>query len=463
MTTPQVADPSADLTADVVVLGLGVAGESVATQLARAGVDVLGIEAGLVGGECPYWGCIPSKMMLRAAHLLTEAGRVPRFAGQARVSPDWAPVARRIREEATTDWDDTVAVQRYVGEGGRFLRGRGRILGPRHVEVPGTGVVEARRALVITTGTEAAVPPIPGLADTPYWTNREAIETEAVPATLAVLGAGAIGCELGQVFARFGSEVTLLDAADRPIPMEEPAAGRLLADALRADGITLRLGDGVDRVDHVEGRFRVETAGGKVEAERLLIATGRRPRIDAQAWAALGLEGRPGALPVDDRLRVTDGVWAAGDIAGQGGFTHVATYHADIVAREILGREGPAADHRALPRVTFTEPEVGAVGLTEEQARARGLDVAVGSADVAATSRGWIHGAGNAGLIKLVVDRSTDELVGATSAGPAGGEILGALAVAVHGRVPASTLEQMIWAYPTFHRGIQDALRDLRS
>lgn len=183
----------------------------------------------------------------------------------------------------------------------------------------------------------------------------------------------------------------------------------------------------------------------------------------ADDWASLGLTGRAGFLPVDDRLRVSDGVWAVGDITGKGAFTRVATYQDDIVVRDILGREGPPADYRALPRVTFTDPEVGAVGLTEKLARAQGLDVAIGSAQIPSTSRGWIHKAGNSGLIKLIVDAPTDTVVGAVSAGPAGGEVLGALCVAVHARVPVSQLESMIYAYPAFHRGIQDAIRDLRS
>ncbi|GAC1600753.1 MAG: hypothetical protein NVS3B21_28050 [Acidimicrobiales bacterium] len=189
---------NADAQADIVVLGFGVGGEAVAGQLADAGLDVVGIEAELVGGECPYWGCIPSKMMLRAAHMLTEAARIPGIAGASTVEPDWAPVAQRIRLEATDTWDDTVAVDRFLNKGGRFVRGRGRILSPRKVEVPDVGIFEAKRGLVIGSGTTAAIPPIPGLSDVPYWTNREAIETETVPSSLIIIGAGAIGCELGQ-------------------------------------------------------------------------------------------------------------------------------------------------------------------------------------------------------------------------------------------------------------------------
>ena len=449
-------------TADVIVVGLGVGGEAVAGQLADAGIDVIGIEAELVGGECPYWGCIPSKMMLRAAGLIAEARRIPALAGTVDVHPDWAPVARRIREEATDSWNDQVAVDRFVDKGGRFVRGRARIIDPRTVEVPGVGTFTARTGLVIGTGTSASVPPIPGLAGTPYWTNREAIKIETLPVSIIVVGGGAIGCEIAQAYARFGSQVTIIEGADRLVPLEDPEAGALLAEAFAEEGIAVLTGATVSEVAY-DGSFTVTLEGGEtLTAQHLLIATGRRPSMAAADWDALGLRGRPGFLPVDERLRVRDGVWAVGDIAGKGSFTHVATYQADIVVRDILGRSGPAADYRALPRVTFTDPEIGAVGLTEAQAREAGISLAIGTTQVPSTSRGWIHKAGNTGVIKLIVDADTDLLVGTVSAGPTGGEVLSALALAVHARVPLSQFESMIYAYPTFHRGIQDAVRDLR-
>ncbi|MGN6161637.1 MAG: dihydrolipoyl dehydrogenase family protein [Marmoricola sp.] len=454
---------SADLTADAVVVGLGVGGEAVAGQLADEGWDVIGIEAELVGGECPYWGCIPSKMMLRAANLLAETRRVPGMAGDSSVTPDWAPVAQRIREEATDSWDDKVAVDRFVDKGGRFIRGRARILGPNSVEVPGTGVIEATRAMVIGTGTVPSIPPIPGLADTPYWTNRGAIEAEELPTSLIVIGGGAIGCELGQAFARFGVDVTIVEAAERLLAAEDSAAGELLAKVLTDEGLRVSTGIGVDGVDHGGSTFTVRLAdGSSFESERLLVATGRKPAMNAEDWSALGLDGKPGALPTDGQMRVREGVWAVGDITGKGAFTHMATYQADIAVRDILGKSGPEADYRAVPRVAFTDPEVGGVGLTEAQARDQGIAVGIGTTQVPSTARGWIHKAGNEGLIKLVVDTDSDTLVGAVSAGPVGGEVLSALAVAVQARVPVSTLEHMIYAYPTFYRGIQDAIRDLR-
>jgi pyruvate/2-oxoglutarate dehydrogenase complex dihydrolipoamide dehydrogenase (E3) component len=447
---------------DVVVVGLGVGGEEVAGRLAEAGLAVVGVEHRLVGGECPYWGCVPSKMMIRAANLLAEARRVDGMAGAATVEPDWTPVAKRIREEATDDWDDKVAVDRFTGKGGRFVRGFGRLAGPGRVEVD-EQVFQARRGIVVGVGTAPAVPPIEGLAGTPYWTNREAIEATEVPDTLLVLGGGSIGVELGQVYARFGARVTILEAAPRLVEQEEPESSALLATALAEDGIAVRTGVKAERVAHDGQRFTVTLAGGDtVEGDRLLVATGRHANLPDLGLETVGLDPKARELTVDEWMRAGDGLWGVGDITGHGAFTHVAMYQADIVVRDILGQGGPAADYRAVPRVTFTDPEIGAVGLTEAAAKAAGIGVAVGHTDLAKSARGWIHKAGNAGFIKLVVDQDQGVLVGATSAGPWGGEVLSALSVAVHGRVPVESLRYMIYAYPTFHRAIQAAISAVR-
>lgn len=452
-----------DEQADVVVLGMGPGGEEVAGSLAEAGLDVIGIEKQLVGGECPYWGCVPSKMMIRAANLLAEARRIPGMAGDATVRPDYAPVARRIREEATDTWDDRVAVERFVGKGGRFVRDAGRVSGPRSVDVDGR-TITARRALVIATGTTAAIPPIPGLDATPYWTNRDAIEAEQPPASLVVLGGGAVGVELGQVFARFGTRVTVVEALDRLLPLEEPEAGVLIADTLREEGVAVHAGVSAASVTHDGNGFMVTLADGtRLDAERLLVATGRRADLRALGVAAAGLDESARWIAVDDCLRAGDGVWAVGEVTGKGAFTHVAMYQAGIAVADILGQPTAAADYRALPRVTFTDPEVGSVGLTEQAARERGIAVRTGTAQVPRSARGWIHKAGNAGFIKLVEDSSRGVLVGATSVGPVGGEVLSILVLAVHAEVPVATLRRMIYAYPTFHRGVEDALRDLAS
>jgi pyruvate/2-oxoglutarate dehydrogenase complex dihydrolipoamide dehydrogenase (E3) component len=454
--------------ADVVVVGMGPGGEEVAGRLAEAGLDVVGVEAELLGGECPYWGCVPSKMMIRAANLLAEAGRVDGMAGTASAEPDWAPVARRIRDEATDDWDDRVAVERFEGKGGRFVRGRGRLVGPRQVAV-GDEVFEATRGVVLATGARPWTPDVTGLAATPYWTNRDAVEATVAPGSLAVLGGGAIGVELGQVFARFGAAVTIVEVAPRLLALEEPEAGALVEDVLRREGVDVRTGADLRSVSHDGSSFSLQLGdgrpgdrdGGVVRAERLLVATGRRPDLASLGVDALGIDPQLRALPVDDRLRVAPGVWAVGDVTGVGAFTHVAMYQAGIAVRDILGTAVAAADYRAVPRVTFTDPEIGAVGLSEEAARSRGLAVRVGTAQVPASARGWIHKAGNDGLVKLVEDAERGVLVGALAAGPAGGEVLGLLTLAVHAEVPVTSLRTMIYAYPTFHRAVEAALADL--
>ncbi|MBG0560414.1 dihydrolipoyl dehydrogenase family protein [Actinoplanes aureus] len=445
---------------DVVVVGLGVGGEEVAGRLAAAGLTVVGVENTLVGGECPYWGCIPTKIMVRAGTALAEARRIPGLAGSATVDPDWAPVAKRIRDEATDDWNDKVAVDRFTGKGGTFVRGTATITGPGRVRV-GEQEYSATRGLVIATGTAAVIPPIDGLAGTPYWTNRDAVETPTLPSSLLVLGGGAIGCEFAQAFARFGVRVTVIEGADRVLAMEEPEASELAGKVLTADGVSLHTGVRATNVGYDHGFIVTLSDGSTLTGEKLLVATGRTARLRDLGVDRIGLDPAARFLTTDERMRAADGVWGVGDVTGNGNFTHMAMYEADIAVRDILGQGGPGADYRARPRVTFLDPEIGAVGLTEQQARDAGLNVRVGQVPLSATSRGFIHGPGNEGLIKVVADHDRGVLVGATTAGPAGGEMIGALSVAVHAEVPVSTLLSTIWAYPTFHRGIGDALKAL--
>jgi pyruvate/2-oxoglutarate dehydrogenase complex dihydrolipoamide dehydrogenase (E3) component len=443
---------------DVVILGLGTGGEDVALQLCDAGLDVVGIEPALLGGECPYWACIPSKMMTRASGLLQEARRVNGVAGHAEVTPDWAPLAERIRLEATGDWDDSVAVARFTGKGGRFVRGYGKLTSPDTVVV-GEETFTARRGIVIATGSRFFIPPIPGLSDVDYWTTHEAISAPELPDSLVVLGGGAVGCELGQVFARFGVDVTIVEGQDRLLALEEPEASEVIVSVFEAEGISLRLGVHAERVRSRGDSIVVGLDdGSEVVADRILIATGKRVDLDGLGLEAAGIDASGRSIAVDDRMRAADGIWAMGDVTAKAMFTHVALYQGATVVADIVGEEPPPTEYAAVPRVTFTDPEVGAVGMSESEARAAGIDVAVVVKQVPSTFRGWLHGPGNEGVIKLIADREAGVLVGATAAGPRGGEVLGMLSTAVHARVQLSDLRHMIYAFPTFHGAIGEAL-----
>ncbi|MEO6791864.1 MAG: NAD(P)/FAD-dependent oxidoreductase [Ornithinibacter sp.] len=450
---------------DLVVVGLGPGGEHLATEAAKAGLAVIGIDERLVGGECPYYGCIPSKMVIRAANSLAETRRVAALAGSAQATPDWSVVAIRIREEATDDWDDTVAVERLEKAGVRFVRGHARLVADGVVEVDGARYA-ASRGVVLNTGTAPAAPPIDGLADTPYWTNRDVFKTTELPASMVVIGGGAIGAELAQAFARFGTKVSLLEAAPRILAPEEPEASAVVASSFAADGVQVLAGASITSVLHADGTFTIALtdAGGtdlELTADRLLVAAGRRPNIFDIGLETVGLDPQAATVETDARMRAGERLWAIGDIVGKGAYTHMSMYEADVALADILGRDRSEAQFHAVPRVTFTDPEVGSVGLSEQQARDAGIDVAVGLAPLEESARGWIQGPDGHGVIKLVQDRVAGHLVGATSVGPMGGEVLSMLALAVHAKVPTTTLRSMVFAYPTFHRAVSTALSDL--
>jgi pyruvate/2-oxoglutarate dehydrogenase complex dihydrolipoamide dehydrogenase (E3) component len=451
---------------DVVCLGAGVAGEAIAEGLRDSGLTLAVVERELVGGECPYWGCVPSKTLLRSGEALIEVERARRLAAsRVEWSVDFPKVSQRVRWMAR-DLDDSRPAAALEATGARLIRGEATLLDVQTVKVGGDRLV-ARRAVVIANGSTAAIPSIPGLDTVDFWTNRQAAVPTQLPASLAILGAGAIGVELGQAFARLGAKVTLIEAGPTFLGLEEPEAGAALRPHLEADGIALLTGDPCVAVEgqaaatsHRPSAVLVRLkSGAAVPVDRLLVATGRRPNVDA--WRAVGLaQTERGWLKVDpETLEVRPGVFGAGDVTGLGGFTHLAYYHGQVVARRLRGMD-VRADHSAVPRVTFTDPEVASVGLSEAAARARGLDVVVATADPAETARGYIHDF-HGGVIKLVADRERGALIGATLVTPRAGEILGELVLAIKLGTPLSMLADVIHPFPAFNRVLGASLEKL--
>jgi len=446
---------------DVVCLGGGVAGEAIAGGLQGSGLTLAVVERELVGGECPYWGCIPSKTLLRSGETLEEAARARTLAA-SRVDweLDFPKISKRVYWMAR-DLDDTRPAAAMEATGAKLVRGEGKLIDPQTVEVGGETLV-ARRAVVVANGGTALIPPIPGLDAVKFWTNRQAVLPRELPGSLAVLGGGAVGVELGQAFARFGTKVTIIEAGPRFLGAEEPEAGVALRPHLLADGMTLLVGDPCTGVENASvGVIVTLKSGATVHADRLLVATGRRPNFEAWQGAGLPQTDR-GWLKVDPAtLEARVNVYGAGDVTGLGGFTHLAYYHGQIVARRLRG-EDARADHTAVPRVTFTDPEVASVGLSELAARERGLNVVTATTDPAETARGYIHDF-HGGTLKLIGDRDRGVLVGATMVTPRAGEILGELVLALRAGTPLRTLADVIHPFPAFNRVLGAVLQELAS
>ena len=444
---------------DVISLGGGVAGEAIAGGLEGSGLTLAVVERELVGGECPYWGCIPSKTFLRSGETLEEAGRARDLAAsRVEWDVDFPKVSKRVLWMAR-DLDDTRPAAALEATGAKLVRGEGKLVDLRTVEVGGEQFV-ARKAVVIANGSTAAVPPIDGLDKVKYWTNRQAAIPRELPARLVVLGGGAVGVELAQAFARIGSKVTIVEAGARFLGLEEPEAGAALLPHLQADGIEIMVGDPCVAVESQAADVVLHLKSGAVVAgDRLLVATGRRPNFEA--WLGAGLtQTERGWLKVDPAtLEARVGIFGCGDITGLGGFTHLAYYHAQIVARRLRG-EDARADHTAVPRVTFTDPEVASVGLSEAAARSSGIDVAVATTDPAETARGYIHDF-HGGTLKLVADRKRGVVIGATLVTPRAAEILGELILAVKVGTPVRTLADLIHPFPAFNRVLGAVLGEL--
>ncbi|CAO5153600.1 Pyruvate/2-oxoglutarate dehydrogenase complex, dihydrolipoamide dehydrogenase component [Frankia sp. AiPs1] len=464
---------------DVIVIGAGPAGENVAGRCAQAGLAVAVVERELVGGECSYWGCIPSKTLLRPGEVLAAARRVPGAAAAITGRLDVPAVFAR-RDEMVAGYADGGQVPWLTDRGVELVRGVGRLTGqPREVRVTladgGQRPLLASRAVVLATGTRATMPPVPGLVDAEPWDNRSATGAREVPRRLVVLGGGAVGAELAQAFRRLGGEtVTVVEGAPRLLAREEEFAGDQVRTAFEAEDIAVRVGTRVVAVERApaqpggrRGEVTVRLTGPAADsaqaavlvADEILVAAGRTPATSDLGLEAVGL--RPGGfVEVDEYLRAravpAGWLYAVGDVCGRALLTHMGKYQARIAADVITGRCDPAgtpardlADDRAIPRVTFTDPQVSAVGLTERAAREAGLSVRAVSVDTGGVAGASVRGVEAVGTSKIVVDETRRVLVGATFTGADTQELVHAATVAIIGEVPVERLWHAVPSFPT--------------
>jgi pyruvate/2-oxoglutarate dehydrogenase complex dihydrolipoamide dehydrogenase (E3) component len=436
----------------VVVLGAGATGEAFVGGLRRldAQAEIAVVEHELVGGECSYWACIPSKTLLRPLEVLARARLAPGAAG-AVAGVDVAAVFRWRDEQAGKD--DTSQADWLAGQGAELVRGTGEVVEPGLVRVNGREL--PYDDLLVATGSVPVAPPVEGLDTLEPWGSREATSASEVPASLIVVGGGAVGCELAQFYRRIGSRVALVQNGEHLLPRIDPEAADLLADALREEGVELRLGAKAKSVA-AGGRYLLELEGGEtLEAERLLVATGRRPNADELGLERLGVTVERRGVRVDERLSAGPGVWAAGDVTGVALFTHVGKYQARVAAANVAGQEA-RADYRAVPAAVFTDPQVAAVGDTS------GEGAVVSRWRLETVSRtGTFQRPKKPGLLKLYADPERRMLVGATAVGPEAGEWLGQLTLAIRAEVPLDVLRDTIQPFPSFSEAIFFAARDL--
>ncbi|MFD7135807.1 dihydrolipoyl dehydrogenase family protein [Streptomyces sp. NPDC059894] len=448
---------------DVVVLGAGPVGENVADRTRAAGLTTAVVESELVGGECSYWACMPSKALLRPVIARAEARRLPGLR-QAVQGPLDAAAVLAHRDYYTSHWHDDGQVGWLEGIGADLYRGHGRLTGPRTVTVGGT-VLTARHAVAVCTGSRAVLPDLPGLAEVQPWTSREATSARSVPGRLVVVGGGVVATEMATAWQALGARVTLLVRGKGLLNRMEPFAGELVAEALAEAGVDVRTGTSVESVTRADGTVVAVTgAGDRIEADEILFATGRAPRTDDIGLDTVGLE--PGSwLTVDDSLRVTGSDWlyAVGDVNHRALLTHQGKYQARIAGAAIAARaadtahpdSGPwgahaaTADHHAVPQVVFTDPEAAAVGLSLAEAEQAGHRVRAVDVDLSSVAGAGLYGEGYKGRARMVVDLDDETLRGVTFVGPGVGELLHSATVAVAGRVPLVRLWHAVPSYPT--------------
>jgi pyruvate/2-oxoglutarate dehydrogenase complex dihydrolipoamide dehydrogenase (E3) component len=443
---------------DAIVIGMGPGGEVTASQLLRAGKKVAVVERELIGGECGYWACVPSKTLLRPPE--AKVG-VDRAAGVGDAQLDW-PATRDYRDYMIRHLDDTNQVKGYEKAGATVLKGVARIAGPGRVEVDGQAY--STDHVVVATGSDAFIPPIPGLDEVTVWTNREATTLTEIPGRVVMIGGSAAGVELGLFLRRYGAQVTILERSARLLSREEPRPGELTEQYLREEGIDVRTAtsavrarkDGEDTVVELD-------SGDEVRCDVIVVGTGRTPRAGDLGLELLGIElGERGEVVVDERCCAGDGVWALGDVTGVMPFTHVAMYMGRVVADNISGTKRTAR-YDGIPRVVFTDPEVAAVGLTTQQADQRGLPHVAAEVNLAnAITRPWTYEKDPRGHLGVLADRDRQILLGAWAVGPQASEWIHTAALAVREQIPIDRLLDQVAQYPTYNEGWLSAIQRLK-
>jgi dihydrolipoamide dehydrogenase len=442
---------------DVIVVGMGPGGEAAAGRLMDAGRRVAVVERELIGGECAYWACIPSKTLLRGPEARAAAGRA---AGVSTPALDW-PGLRDYRDYMIRHLDDAAQVRDYEQAGATVVKGPARLAGPGRVEAGGE-VLEASH-VVIATGSEPVRPGVEGLDKVTVWTNREATTVRDIPARVLLIGGSAVGTELGTFYARMGAQTTIVQRGDRLIDREDPRVGELAAQALEADGITIHTGRTVARAQPTAGGALITLDDGtRVETDVVILGAGRRPGTAGLGLDTVGVQpDQRGAIPVDEHCQAGNGVWAVGDVTGISMFTHVANYQGRVAADNILGRQR-ATSYDGIPRVVFADPEIAAVGLTVEQARQRGIataDTEISLAD--SIARPWTYERDPRGALGILADTDRQVLAGAWAVAPLASEWIHQAALAIRARIPLDVLADQVAQFPTYTEAYLTAVEQL--